>query len=85
MIQNGDELQALADSPLDGEIKPRSAEQADEQNDHAYILIFRYKSSSTIIFGNGGSWTRAVMFTGITTRRWHEQTTNCPHTPGSIR
>ena len=85
VIQNGDELQALADSPLDGESKPRSAEQADEQKDHAYILVFRNKSSSTIVIGIGGSWTRAVMFTGITTRRRHEQTTNCPHTPGSIR
>ena len=72
LIQNGDELQGLADSPLDGEGNPQSAEQADEQKDHAYIVVFRNKSSSTIemVIGNGGSWTRAVMSTGITTRRW---------------
>ena len=53
LIQNGDELQGLADSPLDGEGNPQSA----EQKDHAYIVVFRNKSSSTIemFIGNGGS------------------------------
>ena len=39
VIQNGAEL-PLADSPLDGEGYPTSAEQADEQKDLALSLVF---------------------------------------------
>ena len=68
--QNGAEIQAHADSHLNGEGIPQFANQTDEQKDHVLTLVFQNKSSWTIkwVIGKGGSWTRAIIVAVTMTR-----------------
>ena len=65
VMQNGAEL-PLADSPLDGEGYPSSAEQADEQKDLALSLVFFLQVVVDHQHGHRGSWPQAIMLAWIT-------------------
>eukprot|EP00450_Noctiluca_scintillans_P001620 CAMPEP_0194485878 /NCGR_PEP_ID=MMETSP0253-20130528/6727_1 /TAXON_ID=2966 /ORGANISM="Noctiluca scintillans" /LENGTH=1972 /DNA_ID=CAMNT_0039325899 /DNA_START=10 /DNA_END=5925 /DNA_ORIENTATION=+ len=77
VVQEGTKITATAKSHLNGEGNPETTDLTDEQKSHSLTLGFQNKSSFTIKMTIGDVYSyRAIMFSGISTQMWEEQTTS---------